>query len=123
MSTILTLPSPQLADHRRWWVLATVAAAQFMLVVDAFIVNVAIPSIRTTLQRTISRTRCGGITPSGLTGEIEGSDGRAFGVMTPVLSQGRVDESHLRARRAKLVAGPNAPWRDPTTEKHRPCHL
>jgi MFS family permease len=31
-------------------VLATVAAAQFMLVVDAFIVNVAIPSIRTTLD-------------------------------------------------------------------------
>src|SRR5262249_20464592 len=31
---------------RRWWALATVVAAQFMFVVDAFIVNVAIPSIR-----------------------------------------------------------------------------
>jgi EmrB/QacA subfamily drug resistance transporter len=30
---------------RRWWVLATVVAAQFMFGVDAFIVNVAIPTI------------------------------------------------------------------------------
>jgi MFS family permease len=50
MSVILSLPSSRLAERRRWWVLATVAAAQFMLVVDAFIVNVAIPSIRTALD-------------------------------------------------------------------------
>ena len=31
---------------RRWWVLATVVAAQFMFGVDAFIVNVAIPDDR-----------------------------------------------------------------------------
>lgn len=30
---------------RRWWVLATVVAAQFMFGVDAFIVNVAVPTI------------------------------------------------------------------------------
>lgn len=35
---------------RRWWVLATVVAAQFIFVVDAFIVNVAIPSIRADLR-------------------------------------------------------------------------
>jgi MFS family permease len=35
---------------RRWWVLATVAAAQFMFGVDAFIVNVAIPTIATELH-------------------------------------------------------------------------
>jgi heme A synthase len=35
---------------RRWWVLATVVAAQFMLGVDAFIVNVAIPTIAAELQ-------------------------------------------------------------------------
>ena len=35
---------------RRWWVLATVAAAQFMFGVDAFIVNVAIPTIAAELQ-------------------------------------------------------------------------
>jgi MFS family permease len=35
---------------RRWWALATVAAAQFLAVVDAFIVNVAIPSIRADLH-------------------------------------------------------------------------
>jgi len=35
---------------RRWWALATVAAAQFLAVVDAFIVNVAIPSIRVDLH-------------------------------------------------------------------------
>lgn len=37
------------AAHR-WWVLWTVAAAQFMFVVDAFIVNVAIPTIRSDLR-------------------------------------------------------------------------
>jgi len=40
------------AGGRRWWVLAVVVAAQFMFVVDAFIVNVAIPSIRTDLRAT-----------------------------------------------------------------------
>jgi hypothetical protein len=43
---------------RRWWVLAVVVAAQFIFVVDAFIVNVVIPSIRTDLHAT--------------TGEIQG---------------------------------------------------
>src|SRR5262245_38928271 len=33
-------------NPRRWLVLAVVVAAQFMYVVDTFIVNVAIPSIR-----------------------------------------------------------------------------
>ena len=35
---------------RRWWVLATVVAAQFMFGVDAFIVNVAIPTIAAELR-------------------------------------------------------------------------
>jgi EmrB/QacA subfamily drug resistance transporter len=43
---------------RRWWALGIVVAAQFMFVVDAFIVNVAIPSIRADLDAT--------------TGEIQG---------------------------------------------------
>jgi EmrB/QacA subfamily drug resistance transporter len=37
-------------SSRRWWALVTVAAAQFLAVVDAFIVNVAIPSIRADLH-------------------------------------------------------------------------
>src|SRR5580693_7058304 len=37
--------SPTVDFSRRWWVLATVVAAQFMFGVDAFIVNVAIPTI------------------------------------------------------------------------------
>ncbi|WP_407149331.1 MFS transporter [Bradyrhizobium sp. ORS 86] len=37
---------------RRWWVLAIVVAAQFMFGVDAFIVNVAIPTIAAELQAT-----------------------------------------------------------------------
>ena len=37
---------------RRWFALATVAAAQFLAVADAFIVNVAIPSIRAELHAT-----------------------------------------------------------------------
>lgn len=35
---------------RRWWVLAIVVAAQFMFGVDAFIVNVAIPTIAVELR-------------------------------------------------------------------------
>lgn len=35
---------------RRWWVLAIVVSAQFMFGVDAFIVNVAIPTIATELR-------------------------------------------------------------------------
>jgi len=42
--------SAQLDSSRRWWVLATVVAAQFMFGVDAFIVNVAIPTIATELH-------------------------------------------------------------------------
>src|SRR3984957_16866993 len=37
--------SPTVVSSRRWWGLATVVAAQFMFGVDAFIVNVAIPTI------------------------------------------------------------------------------
>src|ERR1700716_641942 len=37
--------SPAVDWSRRWWVLAIVVAAQFMFGVDAFIVNVAIPTI------------------------------------------------------------------------------
>ena len=35
---------------RRWYALATVSAAQFLAVADAFIVNVAIPAIRADLH-------------------------------------------------------------------------
>ena len=37
-------------SSRRWWVLAIVVAAQFMFGVDAFIVNVAIPTIAIELR-------------------------------------------------------------------------
>lgn len=39
-------------SSRRWWVLAIVVAAQFMFGVDAFIVNVAIPTIAVELRAT-----------------------------------------------------------------------
>jgi len=44
-------------SHRRWWVLAIMVAAQFMFVVDAFVVNVAVPSIRAELHATIAETQ------------------------------------------------------------------
>ena len=44
--------SANLATSRRWWVLAIVVAAQFMFGVDAFIVNVAIPTIAAELHAT-----------------------------------------------------------------------
>ena len=53
---VLTVTAAPL--DRRWRVLALVVAAQFMFVVDAFVVNVAIPSIRADLNAT--------------TGEIQG---------------------------------------------------
>src|ERR1700754_4403906 len=42
--------SVDVGASRRWWVLATVVAAQFMFGVDAFIVNVAIPTIAVELR-------------------------------------------------------------------------
>src|SRR2546421_3153372 len=42
--------SAPIDNSRRWWVLATVVAAQFMFGVDAFIVNVAIPTIAAELH-------------------------------------------------------------------------
>jgi EmrB/QacA subfamily drug resistance transporter len=57
MSLALPIDDVKNSD-RRWWVLAIVVAAQFIFVVDAFIVNVAIPSIRAGLHAT--------------TGEIQG---------------------------------------------------
>jgi MFS family permease len=44
------LVSARAATQRRWWVLAIVVAAQFMFGVDAFIVNVAIPTIAIELK-------------------------------------------------------------------------
>ncbi|MGV7212524.1 MFS transporter [Bradyrhizobium sp. UFLA05-112] len=41
-----------LDSSRRWWVLAIVVAAQFMFGVDAFVVNVAIPTIAVDLHAT-----------------------------------------------------------------------
>lgn len=42
----------QIDSSRRWWVLAIVVAAQFMFGVDAFVVNVAIPTIAVDLHAT-----------------------------------------------------------------------
>ena len=42
----------QIDSARRWWVLAIVVAAQFMFGVDAFVVNVAIPTVAVDLHAT-----------------------------------------------------------------------
>ncbi len=55
-ASALALPAP-VAEHRRWLVLALVCTAQFMLLVDDTIVNVALPSIRADLgfdERTLT---------------------------------------------------------------------
>ncbi|GGI28973.1 MFS transporter [Bradyrhizobium guangdongense] len=49
MHQIVTKP---VDSTRRWWVLAIVVAAQFMFGVDAFVVNVAIPTIAIELKAT-----------------------------------------------------------------------
>src|SRR5689334_15001541 len=46
----IAAPSAGPGDRRRWIVLAVIVAAQFMVVLDVAIVNVALPSIRTDLH-------------------------------------------------------------------------
>src|SRR5690349_24665598 len=50
MSAELQAAAPAGADRRRWWALAVIVAAQFMVVLDVAIVNVALPSIKTDLH-------------------------------------------------------------------------
>jgi EmrB/QacA subfamily drug resistance transporter len=50
MSSELLAAAPAEADRRRWWALAVIVAAQFMVVLDVAIVNVALPSIKTDLH-------------------------------------------------------------------------
>src|SRR5436309_10582040 len=49
-SPIVTEAPVESTDRRRWWALAVIVAAQFMVVLDVAIVNVALPSIRTDLH-------------------------------------------------------------------------
>jgi EmrB/QacA subfamily drug resistance transporter len=46
----ITAPATQGADRRRWIALAVIVAAQFMVVLDVAIVNVALPTIKTDLH-------------------------------------------------------------------------
>ena len=50
MSAELLAAAPSGTDRRRWWALAVIVAAQFMVVLDVAIVNVALPSIKTDLH-------------------------------------------------------------------------
>src|SRR3954447_25090860 len=51
MATSLSLPAaPRPAVSNKWLILALVATAQFMVVLDATVVNVALPSIQTGLH-------------------------------------------------------------------------
>jgi EmrB/QacA subfamily drug resistance transporter len=47
---ILTRADVEQQDRRRWWALALIVAAQFMVVLDVAIVNVALPSIKNDLS-------------------------------------------------------------------------
>src|SRR2546421_1217598 len=49
-SEILAQPAVDAPDRKRWIALAVIVAAQFMVVLDVAIVNVALPSIRTDLH-------------------------------------------------------------------------
>ena len=52
MSTLA--PTAKTAPDRRWLVLVLVCIAQFMVVLDATVVNVAVPSIQTDLDSSVS---------------------------------------------------------------------
>src|SRR5215470_17776379 len=49
-TSIAEAPAGATADSRRWFALALIIAAQFMVVLDIAIVNVALPSIKTDLH-------------------------------------------------------------------------
>ena len=49
-TSIEALPAPEREDRRRWLALAVIVAAQFMVILDIAIVNVALPSIKTDLH-------------------------------------------------------------------------
>ncbi len=56
MSQVISLASPAgTAEYRRWWVLGIVVSAQFIYVMDAFIVNVALPTMARDLHATASQ--------------------------------------------------------------------
>ena len=52
MSAFVSVAAPERPDRRRWLALAVIAAAQFMVILDVAVVNVALPSIKTDLSFT-----------------------------------------------------------------------
>src|SRR5213595_2210944 len=50
MTEVVNLAEEARVDRRRWFALAVIVAAQFMVVLDVAIVNVALPSIKTDLN-------------------------------------------------------------------------
>jgi EmrB/QacA subfamily drug resistance transporter len=50
MSLTTSIPRQSARADRRWWVLALLVMAQFVVILDAAIVNVALPSIKTALH-------------------------------------------------------------------------
>jgi MFS family permease len=56
MSQVISLrPAADTAESRRWWVLGIVVSAQFIYVMDAFIVNVALPTMARDLHASASQ--------------------------------------------------------------------
>ena len=55
MSVIATAAPLENGHPRKWWILAAVSLGMFMALLDATIVNIAIPSILTDLNTTISK--------------------------------------------------------------------
>lgn len=86
----LSASGPRAADPRRWWALAVLCAASFMVILDGSIVNVALPSIQEGL----------GFSPANLQWLVSGY-ALAFGGF--LLLGGRA--SDLFGRRRLFVAG------------------
>ena len=49
MNATASAPATTNSDPRRWWALAVLVMAQFVTILDAAIVNVALPSIQADL--------------------------------------------------------------------------
>ena len=99
------MASANLAMSHRWWVLAIVVAAQFMFGVDAFVVNVAIPTIAVELHASTGGDR---IRHRDLSDRLCDADRDRRPAWRHLRHQGRVSRGRIRLHADLAVVRPGA---------------
>ena len=99
MHQIVTNP---VDSSHRWWVLAIVVSAQFMFGVDAFIVNVAIPTIATELHASAAQIEA---VIAGLPDRLCHAGGHRRPARRYLRHEGRVHRRRVRFYRHLAVVG------------------